>query len=131
MDQFWSEFVSKVDVWALVTILVMVLANLALGLILAVKGGKMELIKLADWLKERVIPYVGGYLVLVVAAAVPMSKDFGSPGANSWVDFLGALPLTAFAFIIVTLAGKLKEQLQAIGLPIPDIPILEAGKNKT
>ncbi len=127
MDQFWSEFVSKVDVWALVTILVMVLANLALGLILAVKGGKMELLKLADWLKERVIPYVGGYLVLVVAAAVPMSKASG----NTWIDFLGALPVTAFVFIVATLAGKLKEQLQALGLPIPDIPILEAGKTKT
>ena len=127
MDQFWSEFVAKVDVWALVTILVMVLANLALGLILAVKGGKMELLKLADWLKERVIPYVGGYLVLVVAAAVPMSKDAG----NTWTDFLGALPVTAFVFIVATLAGKLKEQLQAIGLPLPNIPILEAGKTKT
>ena len=125
MDQFWSEFVAKVDVWALVTILVMVLANLALGLILAVKGGKMELLKLADWLKERVIPYVGGYLVLVVAAAVPMAKDVG------YGEWLKALPITAFVFIVATLAGKLKEQLQAIGLPLPDIPILEAGKTKT
>lgn len=125
MDQFWSEFVTRVDVWALVTILVMVLANLALGLILAVKGGKMELIKLADWLKERVLPYVGGYLVLALAAAVPMSKDVG------YGEWLKALPVAAFVFVVASLAGKIKEQLQALGLPIPDIPILEAGKSKT
>ena len=127
MDQFWSEFASRVDVWALLTILIMVLVNLALGLILAVKFGKMELTKLADWLKDRVIPYVGGYLVLVLGAAVPLSK---SPDALS-TDILAALPTTAFVFIVASLAGKLKEQVTALGLPIPDIPILEAGKNKT
>lgn len=118
----WNAFIANVDVWALYFILACILGNLFLGLILALKGGKLELVKLADFLKERVIPYCGGYLVVVVLAAIP-----GLAGAD-YAEWFRAMPLTAFAFIAASLTGKLKEQLQQLGLPIPNIPLLEAKK---
>lgn len=116
MEGFWNDFVAQVDVWALVTLAILILANLALGLVLALLKGKLELVKLADFLKERVIPYVGGYLVVVVVAAVPMATD------TEYAGWFKALPLAAFGFIVVAMVGKLKEQLQALGLPLPNLP---------
>lgn len=116
MDQFWNDFVSQVDVWALVTLAILILANLVLGLVSALMFGKLELTKLADFLKVRVLPYMGGYLVTVVVAAVPVSVD------AEYAGWFKALPLTVFAFVVASLVGKLKEQLQALGLPLPNLP---------
>lgn len=116
MEGFWNDFVAQVDVWALVTLAVLILANLVLGLVSALRFGKLELVKLADFIKERIIPYVGGYLVVVVVAAVPMATD------TEYAGWFKALPLTAFAFIVASMIGKLKEQLQALGLPLPNLP---------
>jgi hypothetical protein len=113
---FWNEFVAGVNIGALVTIVVLILANLFFGLVLAIKGGKLELVKLGDWITKRIIPYGLGYLGTVAIAALP------TLASAEYAEWFKALPITVFVFIVATFVGKLKEQLQALGLPIPNLP---------
>jgi len=118
---FWNEFVSGVNMGALYTIVVLILANLFFGLVLAIKGGKLELVKLADWITKRIVPYGLGYLGTVGIAALP------ALASADYAEWFKALPITVFVFIVATLVGKLKEQLQELGLLIPNLPF-EAKK---
>ncbi len=120
----WKAFIGQIDMWALYVVIALILGNLFLGLIEAIKYGKTELTKMGDWIVKRLIPMSGGYLFAVFIGTLP------AMAGTAYAEWFKALPLTTFAFIVMTIGGKIKTQFQDIfpGLPIPDIPILEKGK---
>ena len=90
-----------------IAILVLVLANLISGIIVAVKKGTFRLSEIGDFLGKKVLPLVGGYYVLCITAyAVPAIQTAIVAGA-----------LTA---VITTFLGFISINLKELGLPMPD-----------
>lgn len=102
----WEQFISLVDGSKLLVILILIILDLLLGIIVAVKEGTFQLSKIANFLNTSVLYFVGGYFVVGLFAAI--EPKYASLVTASWV----LLDATMVGFIL----GKLKK----LGLPVPD-----------
>lgn len=107
MEYFWTTFVNLVDGYKIITILALIFVDFILGIIVALKNGTFQLDKIANFLNTSVLYFLGGYLVLGLAATV-------EPAINAaWVT-------AAFALLDATMVGFIVAKLKDLGLPIPD-----------
>ena len=102
-----AQYIALVDGFKLVTLAILILVDLLLGVIVAIKEGLFKIDKLAQFLNTSVLAYVGGYLLVGLVAVV--HTEFSPAVLGAWV----ILDSTLLAGIWVKL-GKL-------GLPVPKI----------
>lgn len=86
---------------ALIVVLVAILVNTLLGVFLAVREGTFDIRILPQFLATSVLPYVGGLIVLAIAA--------GSAGAPFVVMFYAV----AVAVLLMYVA-KIKDKINAL-----------------
>jgi hypothetical protein len=110
--EFWNQFIENVHLNLIYSLIVLVAVNVVFGIVLAIRDKDLKFTMLADFVAKRVIPYIFGYVGAVAVSAIP-----GMP------DYIIALPATIYAFVLATMLAKLYEQLQGLGLPLPDLPI--------
>jgi len=116
MEYFWQTFINMVDGYKLITILALILVDFIMGIIVAIKSGEFQLSKIAQFLNTSVLCFLGGYLVLGVAATVDPSI-----GEN--------VVTAAWALLDATMIGFIIEKAKKLGLPVPDkIGILKFPK---
>ena len=84
----------------------LIAANVGLGVVGAIGKGAFDLTRLADWLRTRAVPLLGGY-----GAAVLLSR--AQPE-------LAALATAAYVTVVATLLGHVLGSLREFGIPLPD-----------
>jgi len=86
--------------WQTQTLIGLILIDVVLGLAAALRAGRFEFAKLAEFYKSNVLPYVLGYLVFYVAIGyiIPPESlgDLGEPVNEAavilaWVTLVGTL----------------------------------------
>lgn len=107
MDYFWQTFMNMVDGYKLITILVLIAIDFIMGVVIAIKNGQFELSKIANFLNTSVLYFLGGYLLIGVAATVS--------------DSIGEEVVTAaWALLDATMVGFIISKAKQLGLPVPD-----------
>jgi len=102
-----ETFINLVDGVKLITILALIGVDFLLGVILAVKEGKFQLARIAEFLNTSVLYFLGGYLLLGLAATVEPS--------------IGQTVVTAaWGLLDVTMVGFIIDKAKKLGLPLPD-----------
>ena len=107
MDYFWQTFVNMVDGYKLITILALIAIDFVMGIIIAIKNGEFKLSKIAQFLNTSVLYFLGGYLVLGVAATADSTI-----GEN--------VVMAAWALLDATMVGFIIDKAKKLGLPVPD-----------
>ena len=102
-----EQFLVLVNGVKLFSITVSVIVDFVLGVIVAIKEGKFEFKKLADFLNTSVLYYLGGYFCIGILALVNPQFELMVAGA--------------FAVIEVSLVAGILAKLKKLGLPIPDV----------
>lgn len=88
------------------------------GLLVAVKTKTFEWRRLADFVTDMVVPYVGGYVLVaalsyfIVPSVVPEGIDFVGKAASGGV----------FSFVTLSLAGRIYSNFKDLGLPANEPP---------
>lgn len=91
-------------------VLILLVANVLSGIVAGLYTKNLHMAELGDWLMSRAIPYIGGGLVMqMVVIALPEEYSGISAVAGTAV----------WSFVIVSLVGKIFDNLRVIGLPIP------------
>ena len=86
-------------------ILMLIGADVILGVLGALMRKELKLSRLADFMKKMVIGYVLGFAVVQMAASAWPSLSFLVP--------------VAFVVIAIALAGSILRNLRKLGLPLP------------
>ena len=86
-------------------LIVLIIANLALGIAASLRKGDFKLTRLADWLLNRVVPLTVGYGVAALLA-------YAQPQ-------YGVLRDAAFGTLTLTLLGYIMSNLADLGIPVP------------
>jgi hypothetical protein len=86
-------------------ILILVAADVLLGISASIKTKSFQLCRLGDFLGNKIIPYLLGYAA--VRAVVTVMPDWESYGTGVWL------------IIVVALLGDVAGNLDAIGFPLP------------
>lgn len=103
----WSVVAEFFQDARLYTILGLIGLDLALGVAAAIKAGRFEWGRLAQFYQTMVAPYVLGYLALYVAfGMVPGLEGLVGEGLN----------YTAFGAIVLNLLGSIGGHLKALAL---------------
>lgn len=107
---FTQEFVAQ-----LVGVLALVVADLLFGVWVAVKEGKFDLRKIGDFYKTTVLPYVLGWVTLVVLVKVI--------AIFALTDISPVVPATieagAYAILLLTLGSGLFDKFRALWGKVP------------
>lgn len=90
-------------------VLVLLAANVVLGLATSLASGTFRLAETGRWLQTRALPLLLGAGVAKLVVAV--SAEAAGLDAR-WAD-------AVWAFAIASLVGRLLEQLAALGVPVP------------
>ena len=104
----WQHFVNLADGVKLSTIMALIFANVALGLAVSFYTRTFQLKQVGDFLYKRVLPYVLAYFAVV---AVAMADDTWKPAV-----------VAVWGIILASLLGAIYQNLQELGLPLPNIP---------
>lgn len=107
MEYYWETFINMVDGPKLITILVLIAIDFVMGVIVALKEGTFQMDKIANFLNTSVLYFLGGYLLLGVAATV-------EPGIGEGVV------IAAFALLDATMIGFIIAKAKKLGIPVPD-----------
>lgn len=107
MEYFWQTYVDLINGWKLVTILILIAVDFILGVIVALKDGNFELAKIGQFLNTSVLYFLGGYLLLGLAAVA--EPQFGE-----------TIVTGAFALLDATMIGFILNKVKALGIPIPE-----------
>jgi hypothetical protein len=110
---FLKSLIAFIDSIKLVTMLLLIAADLVLGVIIALKNKTFAWERLADYLDTSVLYYMGGYVVLSVLAM--QNPDFQVLTTGAAVTIITSLT----AGII----NKFKELAPATPLPTPAPPV--------
>lgn len=100
-----NRFIDIADGWKLVTLVILVAAVLAIGVINALLKGQFKLSAVADILRKRVVPGIGGYYVMCLVATVN--------------DSLKAAAIAAFVIVVAALTADVLAGLKELGVPFP------------
>lgn len=106
MEQYIAQFVALADGTKLTVLIGMVIANFLLGVAASIYTEEFRLEALADFLKNRVLPYIVTYFGVVVVAIVQ----------PAWETYVTAV----WGIIIAALVGHIAKNLKDMGLPLPD-----------
>lgn len=100
----WENLITPYQVY---TLGVLIVLNVLASVIVSIFKGQFRLRKLADFFRTRVVPYIGGYLVMRgVAIALEDPK---------WE----ALAVATWAVLVATLVGHLLAALKSVGVNLP------------
>lgn len=102
-----AQYLAIIDGFKLTTLAILILVDLLLGIIVAIKEGTFQFSKLANFLNTSVLVYVGGYLLVGLLAVV--HNEFVNAVTGTWL----VLDTTLLALIW----GKLGK----LGIPVPKI----------
>jgi hypothetical protein len=102
-----KNFIALVDGLKLITILALIVIDLIMGILVAVKEGTFQLSKLGNFLNTSVLYYLGGYFAL--GAAATFEPSFGT-----------VLVTGAWLALDATMVGYILAKAKKLGLPIPD-----------
>ena len=101
-----QQYLNLIDGVKIVTILVLIAVDFVLGVIVAIKQGTFQLSKIAEFLNTSVLYFLGGYLVLGVAAVAEPS--------------IGPQLITgAWLLLDATMIGLILAKAKALGITIP------------
>lgn len=103
----WNDYVALVDGYKIVTLAILVIIDLVLGIIVAVKAGTFQFAKISDYLNTDVLMMVGGYFL--VGAVALVHPDFA------------AMVTAAWALLDAALVAQIWSKLGKLGLPVPKI----------
>lgn len=117
--ELWNTFAQIADGYKLLTLLVLILVVLVLGVVNALRkkdggGRKFVLSAIADIARTRLVPYVLGYYVLCIAAAVDGS--------------LHAAATAGWGVVVAALVGNVLAGLKQLGFH--GLPEILAGDKK-
>jgi hypothetical protein len=103
----FQQYIDMVDGYKLITIAILVIIDLVLGIVVAIKSKEFQFSKLSNYLNSTVLGYVGGYFLVGGVALV--HPDFSAMVTGAWVILDAAM--------LATIWGKLGK----LGLPTPKI----------
>ena len=96
-----------VDVTQMRVLAALIGGNLALAVAVAIKDGTFDVVKLGDFARGQVVPYVAAYVVAAVVAGE--LADWGPVRDVVWVA------------IIASFGGRILATLRGFGIPVPDL----------
>jgi uncharacterized membrane protein len=106
MDYF-QQYLALVDGYKIITILALIFVDFIMGILVALKEGNFQLSKIAEFLNTSVLYFLGGYLVLGVAAVAEPA--------------IGKSVITgAWVLLDATMIGLILAKARRLGLSIPD-----------
>lgn len=89
-------------------VVVLMFANVATGIAVALYTGVFDLGDLASWLRSRAVPYLLG------GAAAKLAVQIGGADLGITPDMADAV----WAFVILALVGHIIQNLRELGLPL-------------
>ena len=101
-----SQYAALVDGVKLTLLVALIITNFVTGIAVAIKSNTFHLKEMAGFLYSRVLPYIVGYLGVGVVALVD----------KSWEWAVTAV----WAIILATLVGAILQNLEELGVKIPD-----------
>ena len=104
--EYIVAYIDLVGGLKLQTIFILIVADLLLGIVLALKNKEFSFQRLADFLGTDVLYYMGGYFVIGMLGTI-------------MPEFVQIVNVAAAA-VIVTLTSFVLEKLKKLGLPIPE-----------
>lgn len=102
-----KQFMALVNGVKIITILVLIAVDFIMGILVAIKEGNFQLSKIGNFLNTSVLWFLGGYLVLGVAAVA-------EPAIGS------SLITGAWVLLDATMVGFILAKAKKLGLPVPD-----------
>lgn len=116
MEKYLTQFMALVDGTKLSVLAVLICANLAAGIAVAICRKTFRLKAVADFLVSRVLPYLLSYLAIgLVATFEP-----------AWRVSLTVV----WGLMVAALDGAILTNLREMGLPLPDILAGEREKER-
>jgi len=112
-EQWVAQFIALANGTKLSILMVMIVANFLIGVAISLYTGEFRLTAIADFMKNRIVPYCLGYFTVCLMALV-------MPAWKVMVPVVWGILLAALLFHIL---ASLKE----MGIKIPEIL---AGKKK-
>jgi len=106
MEGYIQHFIELVDGIKLTTLMAFITANFLTGLAVSVKSGSFRLKELGLMMRDRIIPFILGYLAVGVVALVDATWQVAVP--------------IVWGIIILTLAGAILQNLKELGINLPD-----------
>ena len=114
VSDLWANFSELANGWKLVTLVALMFAVLALGVVNALLKSTFKLSVIADIARKRIVPGIGGYYLLCIAGA-----------ANA---DLAVLATSMFGVVTTALVGDFLAGLKELGVPgIPRLPEFFTG----
>ena len=114
-EQLLAQILSQVFVAKLLGVLLLVLLDLAFGVLQAVREGKFEWEKLGQFYLTSILPFVGGWMVLHVAVQV-----IDVLALRDIAPIVGpAMSTGAYAILMIALAAGLGNKIKAVFGMIP------------
>jgi hypothetical protein len=111
---FLPSFVADV-LPQLITLLVLVAITVLAGVLVAIRDKVFDWIKLGDFLREYVLPKVGGWLLLAILAQSLNPEVVPTESGLSYTALTG-MAITAYVAAFISLIAKLFEHLQNLGV---------------
>jgi hypothetical protein len=126
MYTFPIEQLTSVFIPRLITFLVMIVAAVLSGIIVAVKNNEFELVKIGDFLRTIVVPMLGGWLLLEGIALLAAPETI--PAENGWTHgALQALAYSAYTASFLSLIGRILANLYELDI-LPKVTATFARK---
>jgi hypothetical protein len=103
-----NQYLALIDGYKIITILALFAVDFILGIVVAIKEKTFQLSKIANFLNTSVLYFLGGYLLLGVAAVAEPSIG-------------NALVVGSFALLDATMIGFILAKCKKLGLSnLPD-----------
>jgi phage-related holin len=106
MEGYIQQYVGLVDGVKLTLLMVLIFANFLTGLAVSIKTATFRLKELGLMLRDRILPYVLGYLAVGVVGLVDQAWQVAVP--------------VVWGIILLTLVGAILQNLKELGINLPD-----------
>ena len=106
METYLTQFVALADGTKLSILVVMIAANVLLGLAVSIYTKTFRLKAVADFLVSRVLPYILGYFTVVIIAIIE----------PAWETAITVV----WGVISLALIGAILKNLSEMGIKLPD-----------
>lgn len=106
MEGYIQQFVGLVDGIKLTLLMVLICANFLTGLAVSIKTATFRLKELGLMLRDRILPYILGYMAVAMVALIDQSWQVAVP--------------IVWGLILLTLVGAIIQNLKELGISLPD-----------
>lgn len=86
MENLANEYFALIGGWKIITILLFIIIDTALGVILAVKNKTFTWSKIADFINTSILMMFGGYLILGIVGMAEESLKLAVPASLAVID---------------------------------------------